>query len=94
MPPPPTPTPAAAKAVADNKSVQMNSQDEKYHKARGEAPAAAAAAAAAGARQPTGGAAAFHGAQVVGTFDGRNPKGLDPGVVFGPLAVDANSVAL
>ena len=31
---------------------------------------------------------------MVGTFEGRNPKGLDPGVVFGPLAVDANSVAL
>ena len=36
----------SASAPTDNKSAQMNSQDEKYHKARGEAPAAAAAAAA------------------------------------------------
>ena len=47
-----------------------------------------------GARQPTGGAAAFHGTQVVGAFDGRNPEGLDPGVVFGLLAIGANSSAL
>jgi len=32
---------------SSDKSAQMNSQDEKYHKARGDAPAAAAAAAAA-----------------------------------------------
>ena len=44
MAPPPTP---AAKAAADNKSAQMNSQSDKFYKARGDAPAAAAAAAAA-----------------------------------------------
>ena len=44
---PPTPTPAAAKAADDNRSKQLNPQDQTYHASRGEAPVAAAAAAAA-----------------------------------------------